>query len=193
MTTFFSEHYTSPASTATVGPPTVLPLARIKAPTGIAGAQMKSIRAHLDFTVAADLVTADEIRLFTMQSGDRINTIRITTDAVWDYTVALALSLGLYEPGVNHNGVVLDADLYVSSIDNSAGALSRAEGLTEAGTVTNFNRGKQLWEHLALGAGTDTIDPKRSYDIVMTVTLATTPVANGTLLVEVEYTPAAIN
>ncbi len=190
MATHFSEHIAA-ASTATVAPPTAVPIPSIKAGPGIHGAAIKKKFVSMDFTVGT-LATGEEVRLFSMKSGDRIDTIRLTSDANFGATTTLTADLGLYEPGDLHDGAVVDIDLFVSLADISAGSLNRIEFLTESGTITGTDRGLRLWEMSTLGAETLTEDPQVDYDLVLTIGVATL-FTGGVMLIEVEYTPAAIN
>ena len=97
------------------------------------------------------------------------------------------LNLGLYLAGENHDGAVQDVDLFCSALDISTAAIDRTDALVEAATLAGTDRGKTVWEQLAVGAGTDTVDPEVWYDVVG-VPSTSCATADTTIVLEAYYT-----
>ncbi len=202
MPTYFSDHFALPAA-GTVIPPTVLPLASIKADPGLAGASIRSLNARMDFSALASTLTAgDQFRLFTMQSGDMIHRINIVNTSGgatndWNY-VSILLDLGVFESGVAHDGVVRDVNLFSPALDIGSDETWPVAAVYDnafiTGVLDGTDRGLKLWELINIGVpSTYTQDPKIQFDIVASVNTATTFTANGLLSFNVQYCPAAVN
>lgn len=180
MATYVSEHFHPDADdTADQG----LPTRPHMASAGIAGARKRYKKCRILVTTAVTAVAPDQLRLMQFKSGDRIHAIKVSDAGASTVTAA---DLGLYKSGNAHDGAVIDADLFASALSLNGGG-SQVEALTEAGTITDEDRGKTLWEMAALGAGSYTEDPFEDWDLTFTVTGAVTT-ATETILVEVEYT-----
>lgn len=185
MATHFSEHYAA-ASSATVAPPTALPNVAVKAAVGLQSGEVHSTRAFLHFDVAS-LVTLDLIRVFPMKSGDRIIEMWISNHADWGGDATVAINMGIYQGGGNHDGPVIDGDLFINALDLRS-TLARTDAYTEA-ILTDYHRGMPLWEAAALGEGTDTVDPQLEYDVTILFSFSGTITGTKDLLIECLYIP----
>lgn len=188
---YFSEHY-GPESDATTAPPTSLPTIVGLSPTSKGGAPVKRFVSHLDFTVAADLAIDDQIRLFTLQSGDRISSLRLSTGGTWTAS-ALFVHMGIYLPGDLHDGEVVDSDLWATSNNLDLSSAQSRTDLWQLGNILAIDRSRALWQQLTIGASSFTSDPFLDLDLTLTVTSPTSITAQGSLMVELEYTPAGTN
>lgn len=152
-----------------------------RAPAGVGHSRLRYKRAFV--TIPVDAVSTEVIRFMSMKSGDRIMDMKLSNPG--DCGTA-TMNLGLYESGLEHDGAVLDADLFMSAED-LATANDRIDAFDEAATLDNQDRGKPLWELLAAGAGSDTVDPMEDWDIcgVLAANMAT---AAEEVLLEVWYT-----
>jgi hypothetical protein len=152
-----------------------------RAHAGIAGGRVRYKRAFVTIPVTA--VSTETIRFMSMRSGDRIHEMKISNPG--DCGTA-TMNLGLYLPGDNHSGTVLDADLFMSAED-MATANDRVDAFDESSTLDNQDRGKALWQLYAAGAGSDSVDPMLDYDITG-VLAASMDTAAEEVLLEVWYT-----
>ena len=114
-------------------------------------------------------------RLARVPSSARVSTVQLACDALTGATVA---DIGLYKTA-KEGGAVVDADLFASNVDISAGVAFT--DYTYEATATNIVQvEKRLWELLGL-----TADPQIDYDVC--VTLDTAGSGAGTLAMRVEY------
>lgn len=139
------------------------------APGFLAGARVRTKVARITVASGTDLATSDKFYFATMNSGDRILDLRLGND---QFPASTTVDIGLYLRGSNHDGAVVDADLFASAVDlNTArtGALVSvfAENFATS-TVGASDAGKTLWQLADLGAATLTADPRVEYDIIAT-------------------------
>lgn len=128
------------------------------------------IRSVPRITIAfANSDVGDKIVWKTFQSGHVLHALEFSDDGAG---AVLAGDLGLYLKGKDGlPGTVLDVDLFASA--HAMDAQTALDVFTEA-VLGEMDRGKRLWELLAVGAGTDTEDPGLDYMLVTTVTTALT-------------------
>jgi hypothetical protein len=150
---------------------------------GVGGARARIKRATITVT---DTALGDVLWMFTMKSSDRLYALRVYTDG--GFSASNSCELGLYTYNSTHNGAVLDVDLFGAALDltSAVDAESTAETFA-AGALGGEDRGKQLWELLAVGAGSDTVDPLVNYDVCMTLS-ADDDATASTLALVAEYT-----
>jgi hypothetical protein len=127
------------------------------------------------------LAIADEARMMTFRSSDRIGAIWVMCDNASTGTLA---DLGLYLAGAAHDGAVKDQDLFgaVLAIDNG---MARTDVFTQATTLADEMRWKQLWELTGMGYA---VDPIVDFDLVFTCKTTALSVAATEVVVEVDYT-----
>lgn len=89
-----------------------------------------------------------------------------------------AADVGLYQTAAN-GGAVVDADFFIAA--QSIASASPGLNVIGGNALAPANREKRIWEALGL-----TADPLRQYDVVLTLTAATT--AAGTAGLEGSYT-----
>lgn len=158
MTTWFSDHFgtdgdndiTLPAS------PTVIPV-------GVGHGRKYAKRAV--FTGLG--IAADTIRVMRFREEDRLYNLHISVNGGSD---AGAINVGLHEAGANHDGAVIDADLFASALTISS-ALDETEIFDESSVLSGIDRGKRMWELAAVGAASYTAAPNlvQGFEIVYTV------------------------
>lgn len=145
---------------------------------GLGHSRMRYARLKTSLSVAVTAVAPDVIRLKTVKSSDRINAIFVSSTGA---STVFAANLGIYLAGLDHDGAVVDADLFASALALNGG-LARVESFAESAVLTDEERGDMLWELLGL-----TEDPKLLYDLAWTVTGAVTTATEVTI-VELFYT-----
>lgn len=176
MPTFYSDHFTE-----TGAGQTSLPVEPIPPSAGIAHARLRKHIARIsDPSDAA--AAADVLRFCRLRSSWRIHAIAVSASAAW---TGGTLDLGLHEAGTDHDGAVVDADLFASALDIATG-FGRSDGFVESTTLVDEDRGKTVWELAAIGAASYTADPGIDFEI--TGTLGGTPAGPGEVVVEVYYT-----
>lgn len=168
MATWFSDHYSDGDGE------NALPATPVRPGAGIGHARLRYKRASI--TVPATVALNDVFRMMTFRSGDRVKDIRVHSDD--GFTAGATLDLGLHLTGTNHDGAVVDADLFVDGADLGTG-FDDASGWE--GSLVGADRGKPLWE-----VAGESANPKVDYD--MTVTFAGDATTGGTVAIEVEYT-----
>jgi hypothetical protein len=166
MVDFLSDHFVAPLAFVEDGG--ARPAYRV--PQAINGGYLRYKRGYVDL---AGFFSADTVRLLTLRSSDRLHWMGLSTGFL-----SMSIDLGIWDVGSLHDGPVVDADLFMSNVNIQA--RSQIEALTEAGTVTDEQRGSQLWEMLGLSS-----DPKISYDIVADRTVST---GIGAMLLEAMFT-----
>lgn len=123
---------------------------------------------------------ADDIgstyNLCQIPSSARISDVLLTCDSLG---TAGAANIGVYETTEN-GGAVVDADLFASA-QVLTSALDKTSVLHESGVFGKDEVEKRLWEVLGLSA-----DPKKDYDVVLTLSTAT--IDAGTVSLHVRYT-----
>lgn len=186
MTRFYSPHYTNEVPSTTLA--AIAPADPSIKAGGLKHMAVRRSWAVIDLALAT-LTDEDEFRMFTMKSSDRLGQLFITTPAAWAATT-LTLDVGLWTSNDTHDGVELDADLYINGLDGTA-TLARTDHILQSTTLGDEDRWKPLWEQLALGAGTDTVDPVVDYDVVIHVDALTTVTVADKILLEAVYLPGA--
>lgn len=116
-------------------------------------------------------------RMLRVFSGWRISDLIIDSD---DIGTTAAADVGLYDVASVNAGAVVDADFFASALSLSGGALAATNITHESAVIDVANKGKRIWEQLAL-----TTDPGKWYDIVLTLTAATD--AAGTITLRARY------
>jgi hypothetical protein len=103
-------------------------------------------------------------RMARVPSNAFMHSLRLYCDDLGTTTVA---DIGLYDTSDN-GGAVVDADFFASAVVMNAGALNGSDILHEAATVYDIDKvEKPLWQCLGLAS-----DPKKDYDVVLTLTAA---------------------
>jgi hypothetical protein len=118
---------------------------------------------------------ASTLRCTSIPSNARISQVLLSCTAI----TSGAGDIGLYQTADN-GGAVVDADFFGSAV-SIATALSNSDVTRESGIVTVANMELPVWQALGL-----TADPVRDYDVVITLTAATT--AAGAAALTVRYT-----
>ncbi len=149
---------------------------------GISHGRMRKKIARVTLDLLPVFTTNDIARLMQFKSSDRIFEILLTSGG--DSTV-LTTDLGIYESGNNHDGAVVEVDIFGADLVVN-GVLARADQFT-VGALDNFDRGLTLWELAAIGAATFTEDPFLDFDLALTATAATTT-DDEPIVCEVLYT-----
>lgn len=147
MVDFLSDHFV--ADLAFVEDGKSRPDYRI--PQAVNDAYLRYKRGFASITFGA----TDTVRLLSIRSSDRLHWMAISAVS----GLSIGIDLGIWSQGALHDGPVIDADLFMSAVTITSAA--RVEALTEAGNVTDEQRGTPLWEMLGLST-----DSKISYDIV---------------------------
>jgi len=183
MTRFYSDHFHATGVVSTLAG--TLPLDNsVKIDQGRGGSDLQIKRAR--FNVGTAALIGDEIRLMTLMSSNRIYEVLVSSDG--GATAGIA-DLGVYFTGANHDGTVLDVDLFATALVLDA-AITRVDQFKESTTLNDRDRGKYLWELVNIGVpSTFPKDPAQSMDLVFTVTTSFT-VAVTDVVVEVRYTAA---
>lgn len=120
-------------------------------------------------------------RFVRLPSNAVVHSITIRNDAI---TAGSSYDCGLYRTAAD-GGAVVDADLFASAVDISAG-LAGTELRFEAGTTGPIDYAEyRLWQIADLGAATYATDPGYQFDICLTGNTVGT--AAGTILLEIEY------
>ena len=167
MATFYSDHYSTGLDQ------TSLPTLRSDV---IPGADKKHGRQRVS-SASMTVTTAtsgDDLRFLTLRSDARLHMLCVFTDGELDATAA---DVGLYLSGDNHDGAVIDVNLFTdpltmtSPIDN----WDAAETLV-ANVLGGVDRGKTLWAMATVGDQSYTEDPKVLYDLALTLTANNTVV-----------------
>lgn len=175
MVAWFSDHYSSGVNVS------AMPGTPVRPSVGKAHARKRYDR--IEITVPNTAAVNDTARLGTYRSGDRIH--KITVHAGDGFTATADLDIGLAKKGDNHDGAVIDADLFGDALD-IGGGLEDAEAFIQATTLVGEERGQPLWYLANIGAGTYTADPGEEWDLLGTFLVDMT--TGGRLVVEVEYT-----
>jgi hypothetical protein len=122
----------------------------------------------MSFTGTPLITTPDTIVYGTFKTSDRIFEVLVSDDAALPTTGNLDVGFNVSNDA--HDGAVLDIDLIM---DNQAftSAQARVDRFTD-GVLGDLDRGKTIWELLALGAQSYTEDPQLNVDLVGTVVTA---------------------
>ena len=203
MADYYSDHYSSTASSNTIDRP------RAKVPSGINGAQILYKRAT--FTTVAGNASSDIIRLFPVRSGWRVLELLLSHPA--DGTTALSGNFGLYEPslltGVNGNyagqlqgGSNVAIGIFSTSIEaptnDLTAAFARSDILNSTfvddgqGNITTYHPGGLIWQQVnyaITSAGTRWLyDPGLVWDVAISLNVVTGAVDPGEYVLEMYYT-----
>lgn len=163
MTVWYSDHFGADGDNDTSLPA----LAKITDP-GLSRGRERRIVAR--FTGLPLVATPDVIRMMRLPSNCRLYELLLCCDGG---SAAGAVDIGLHEAGSNHDGAVVDADLFASAQVISS-ALDLTDVFDEATTLAQVDRGKRLWELAAKGAATYTSDPQLDFEVTLTVTTSFT-------------------
>lgn len=174
MAEYLSDHFNPTAAQSLLADPRLIP------PQAVDGGYLRYKRANctptLPFAGGVTSADTDEMRMFTMQSSDRIHWIAMSADINSDGEYRVEI----YESGVDHDGKKLTTLLFGEV--NTISDRSQFEMFTN-GSLTDEQRGLPLWELLGLAR-----DPHKDWDIVIAcVPLVGTTTADKFLL-EVLYT-----
>ena len=151
------------------------------AKAGTAGARSRTIIARAIIATIGG-TSADVVRMFSLPSSARIFNLRYNSAGT---STTYAADVGLYLSGANHDGAVVDVDLF-----DAAAALATAQSDIDCfvlGVLTDQDRGRPLWHLAGIGGGTDTVDPVTNYDICLTSTATLVTVIEEVVMV-CEYT-----
>ena len=165
MAAYYSDLITDPADNTSLSK-------YYKAPVGISGARTRTSVAR----ATGLFLTTDVVRMASLHSSRQLLHIGIGADGA---STAGAVNLGLYLAGTDHDGAVVDVDLFASA-QSVASALDpwAADGFVEATTLGGVDRGKKLWELAALGAASYTEDPDVMFDICIVPSTSLTVAAS---------------
>lgn len=176
MTTWYSDHFGTDGDndTSLADPPKIVS-------AGISHGRVRYKRGY--FKGLALQVAPDVIRFFQLRSKDRLLELLISSDGGSD---AGALDIGLHLAGTNHDGAVVDQDLFASAQDISS-AIERTDIFNESAVLQHEDHGKTLWELAAVGAASYTEDPQLVFEVTGTITTSFTT-ADSILVLEAYYT-----
>ena len=115
--------------------------------------------------VAASPGAGTTYRLFQVNSGEKVSSIRVISTGV---TAASDANVGVYEStGTSTIGADVDENIFVDAIDLSSALPGLVESVFDVTTVDKAN--EAIWELLGLSE-----DPDVTYDVVITVISAST-------------------
>ena len=109
--------------------------------------------------------SGDIVRCFSLPSNSRVMTMSVASEGT---STNYVCDVGVYLAGQAHDGAVVDSNLYgaitpSTSITSEAGEFGL--DIFETGALDAENRGDPLWHQMAVGGGSDTVDPVVDYDI----------------------------
>jgi len=137
------------------------------------------VREAVGTIAVTDDDATSTFRLVRVPSRARITDVFLANDDLDGATPALAVDVGLY---LSEGGAVVDVDFFASAITQLQAAAGYTDVTYESAVVDLPNRGKRLWEQLAL-----TVDPEVEYDVALTVTTAAGTFQAGDILMKVRY------
>lgn len=169
MAEFFSNQF-APAGTETASPEVGY---RVPKGEGVNGSGRVIARYTTDGAAGSDVFrmipnVRSDARLWEMQCQ------------VASTPSAGAINVGLHLSGYNHDGAVVDADLFEATQSITSG-LSLADVFTGA-ALTNLDRGKPIWELLGLSE-----DPGTLYDITIEVSTGITTASPVEIMLAAEF------
>ncbi len=176
MTVWFSDHFGSDGDNDT----------SIAVPGKITPASINHGRVYYKRAMITGMPldsTPDVLRFFSMKSGDRLLELMVSSDGG---STAAAMDIGLYLSGLNHDGAVVDADVFETAQVIST-AIERDDVLAAGTVLQHEDRGKTLWAMANVGAQSYTVDPLVNYDVCGLVTTAFTD-ADSIMVLEAYYT-----
>lgn len=133
------------------------------------------VRAAFATVNLAAMANGEKARMTRIPSRARVTGVWLQSD---DLGTGGTVDVGLYRT-VADGGAVVDADFFASAVDTDTAAVAKTDVTYESGVVTIANRGKRIWEQLALSA-----DPQVDYDLSVTRNTAS---GTGNVNVWVEY------
>lgn len=181
MADLLSEHYAAVVTAGTSPAAVDDPLQKLAA--GQSHSKLHYKRGSV-FVVGAT-AAGDVLRFFSLKSSDRI--IELVMSHTVDASTTVTANLGLYDSVIEDGGAVIDLDLFHDVGDAPMAditvAMARVNVFASAASVLEVeDRGKQLWELALEGAGTDTTDPVKTWDIGMAILAETGIVASEYIL-----------
>lgn len=181
MATWYSSNYGTGANVTALADPFEA------VSSGVRHSRMRHCICHV-LQTDGGIAEADKVIFATLKSSDRLISIKLAADGA--HTAGQDIDLGLYLSGENHDGAVLDADLFGGSLDLGAGFALTENILT--GVLTDEDIGKALWEMVVLGADpfSYTEDPVVNFDVVGTIDTVGAG-AGGEILCLLQYVSGA--
>lgn len=160
MATYYSDHFSASGDDGDSLD------VQIRASAGVSHGRVRYKRSR----AGGLFLDSDTVRMMTFKSSDRLLEMYLTTDGA---SSAGAVNIGLYLTGANHDGAVVDADLFATALTTSTlttrvNVLGEADSALIAVAGEEAVEGQALWAQAAYGAGSDTSDPQTQYDIVVT-------------------------
>lgn len=130
-------------------------------------ASQGDLGGHVVYSIARTTTdgtaNADDFRMIRgVHSSARLFSL---TAQVASTPSAGVIDIGLHLSGFNHDGAVVDIDVFEDGQSITSG-LAEADVFTGA-TLTALDRGKTLWELAAIGAASYTSDPNVLFDITL--------------------------
>lgn len=113
-------------------------------------------------------------RFARIPSGARVSEVILLCDAI----TSGAGDVGLYDVPTVNSGAVVDADFFASAQSIASAITTGTNIVHESGVYSVEDIEKPIWEALGLSA-----DPRKLYDVAMTLTAATTAAGDVTLKV----------
>lgn len=157
---------------------------QFKVSAGIGHARMRKKVARITLDLLPVFTTNDVARIMQFKSGDRLFELTLVSAGA---STVVTVGIGLHESGNNHDGVVIDLDLFASALAVNGTVARSADMFTESSTLDDFDRGLTLWELAAIGAASYTEDPFLDFDLTLTAGAAVTT-ADEPLIIEAWYT-----
>lgn len=122
---------------------------------------------HLDYSIGRMITAATTNNAVTrmirgLHSSERLFSL---TCQVASTPSAGVIDIGLYEAGFDHDGAVIDKDIFEDGQSITSG-LAETDVFLGA-SLTALARGLTLWEIAALGAASYTEDPNLFFDITL--------------------------
>ena len=177
MARIYSNHMNT-TGVAELAAPTTLTTPPVQLSAGLVHARARKKIARITIGV---LGIADEARMMTFRSSDRIGAIFLMCDGASTGTLA---DLGLYLSGTAHDGAVKDQDLFATVLALDDGIV-RTDVFTQSTVCDDEERWKQAWE---LPGMSYTEDPKVDFDLVLTCKTTALSVAVTEVVIDVDYT-----
>ena len=122
------------------------------------------VRAAFGTAAFASSDATSVARMARIPARARVTMVHLQSD---DLGTGGTVDVGLHRTSAD-GGAVVDADFFASAVDTDTAAVARTDVTYESGVITIANRGKRIWEQLAL-----TADPQYSYDVTVTRNTAT--------------------
>ena len=156
-----------------------------RASAGFSHARVRRTHARVGLGTAA--VIADEVRMLTLNSGDRLYSLLLSSDGG---STAGGFDIGFYKTGDAHDGALASTesvDCFSTTPVVASTGINRVDKFT-AGDFLEEQMGLQVWELINISdAATYTSDPGGTFDITFTMTVAST-VALNIVQLEAFYT-----